>query len=94
MQKLVQSIVEKTGISEAQAQSALETTLTTLKGKLPASIGNQLEGLLTDKEFDFKAVVNEKISELKVEATEKLEDLKEEAAEKFEDLKEGFKKMF
>lgn len=94
MQAIIQSIVEKAGISEAQAKLALETTLNAIKAKMPTSIGNQMEGLLTGKEFDFKPVVNEKVTELKNEAAEKLEELKEEATEKFEDIKEGLKRMF
>ena len=95
----------KAGISEAQAKTAFETALSAIKTKLPESVSGQVDNLLAGKEFDYKAVLNDKLSELKGEATEKLEDikesatetfanLKEDAAEKFDDLKEGFKKMF
>ncbi len=94
MQEIIQSIVEKAGISEIQAKAALETALSAIKAKMPHSVANQMDGLLAGKEFDYKAVVSEKVTEFKEEAAEKFEDLKEEAAEKFEDLKEGLKKMF
>jgi threonine aldolase len=94
MQTVIQSIVEKAGITEAQAGIALETTLEALKAKFPPSIAHQLEGMLENKEFDFKPVVHEKLNELKDEAAEKLEDLQKEASVKIEELKESLRKIF
>jgi hypothetical protein len=105
MQAVIQTIVEKAGITPEQAQMAFDATLSAVKTKLPASVSNQMDGLLAGKEFDYKAVMTDKLQDLKEDAAEKLddiregaaetfEDLKEEAAEKFASLKEGIKKIF
>ena len=94
MQEIIQSIVAKTGISQAQAEAALEVALSSVKTKLPDSVASQLDGLMAGKEFDFKAVLSDKIGDLRDDAAAKLEDLKEGAADKFEDIKEGLKRMF
>lgn len=52
MEKLIQSIVEKTGISPENAQTAITTVLNSLKDKLPAGIGDKLSSLLQDKDGD------------------------------------------
>ena len=46
MDELVKLVVEKTGISESQAQKAITTVLNFLKQKLPAPIASQIDGLL------------------------------------------------
>ncbi|QHT69725.1 hypothetical protein GXP67_25300 [Rhodocytophaga rosea] len=105
MQAVIQTIVEKTGITPEQAKTAFDAAFAAIKTKLPDSVSNQMDGLLEGKEFDYKAVMADKIQDLKEEAAEKLdniregaaetlEDLKEEAAEKFASLKEGIKKIF
>jgi hypothetical protein len=44
---LVQLIQEKTGISEEQAQGALNTVVGFLKEKLPEPISGQIDGLIS-----------------------------------------------
>jgi hypothetical protein len=44
---LVELIQEKTGISEDQAQGALNTVVGFLKEKLPAPISGQIDGLVS-----------------------------------------------
>ncbi|MBX0327060.1 DUF2267 domain-containing protein [Oscillochloris sp. ZM17-4] len=44
---LVQLIQEKTGISEEQAQGALNTVVGFLKEKLPEPIAGQIDGLVS-----------------------------------------------
>ena len=46
MDELIKQVVERTGISEAQAQTAVTTVLGFLKDKLPAPIAGQLDGFL------------------------------------------------
>jgi hypothetical protein len=46
MDALVELVVEKTGISDAQARKAVETILDFLKEKLPSPIGDNLDNLL------------------------------------------------
>jgi hypothetical protein len=46
MDELVKQVVERTGISEAQAQTAVTTVLGFLKNRLPAPIAGQLDGVL------------------------------------------------
>lgn len=46
MEQLIKQITERTGISEQQAQQAVETVLTFLKGRLPAPLASQLDNAL------------------------------------------------
>jgi uncharacterized protein (DUF2267 family) len=46
MEQLVKQITERTGISEQQAQQAVETVLTFLKGRLPTPLAAQLDNAL------------------------------------------------
>jgi len=46
MDELVKLVSKKTGISEAQAKQAVETVIGYLKGKLPAPIASQIDGIL------------------------------------------------
>jgi hypothetical protein len=46
MDELVSLVVEKTGISEEQAQGAVDTVLDYLKEKLPAPIAGQIDNFI------------------------------------------------
>ncbi|MEN8097717.1 MAG: DUF2267 domain-containing protein [Chloroflexota bacterium] len=46
MDELVKLVTEKTGISEAQAQQAVEMVLKFVKDKLPPELGDTLDSLL------------------------------------------------
>ena len=46
MEELVRQVAERTGISEAQAQTAVITVLGFLKTRLPEPIAGHLDGLL------------------------------------------------
>ena len=46
MEDLIRQVVERTGISEAQAQTAVTTVLGFVKTRLPEPIAGQLDGLL------------------------------------------------
>lgn len=46
MDELIKQVVERTGISEQQARSAVETVLGFLKTRLPEPIAGQLDGLV------------------------------------------------
>ncbi len=46
MDELVKQITERTGISAAQAQTAVDTVLGFLKNRLPASLAGQLDALI------------------------------------------------
>ena len=46
MDELIQQITSKTGISEANARSAVETVVNFLKTKLPAPLAGQIDGAL------------------------------------------------
>jgi uncharacterized protein (DUF2267 family) len=46
MDELVKLVADKVGISEAQAQQAVETVLGFLKEKLPEPIAGQVEAVL------------------------------------------------
>jgi len=45
MEALIKMVSEKTGISEAQATTAVNTVVTFLKDKMPAGIGAQVNRL-------------------------------------------------
>lgn len=46
MDELIKLVVAKTGISEAQAKTAVETVVTFLKQKLPAPLASQVDSAL------------------------------------------------
>ncbi len=46
MDPLIQQIVQRTGISEAQARQAVEAVVGHLKGRLPAPLAGQLDKLI------------------------------------------------
>ena len=46
MEELIKQVVERTGISEEQARTAVQTVLGHLQNNLPAGISQQLGGLL------------------------------------------------
>ena len=45
MDELIKQVVEKTGISEEQARTAVNTVMSFLKTKLPEPIAGQLDNL-------------------------------------------------
>jgi hypothetical protein len=46
MEELIRQVAERTGISEAQAQTAVTTVLGFIKGRLPEPLAGQLDGFL------------------------------------------------
>jgi hypothetical protein len=46
MDELVKQVTQRTGISEAQARTAVDTVVGFLKQRLPEPIGGQLDSLL------------------------------------------------
>jgi hypothetical protein len=46
MDELIRQVVEKTGISETQARTAVETVAGFLKERLPAPVAGQVDGAL------------------------------------------------
>jgi len=46
MNELVQLLMEKTGLSQEQAQQVVGTVMNYLKGKLPGSLGSHLDSFL------------------------------------------------
>lgn len=46
-EQIVQQIVEKTGISQEQAETAFDTVVTFLKSKLPEPLAGQIDGALS-----------------------------------------------
>ena len=49
MKELIKVIVQKTGISEENAQKAVQVTLGFLKTKLPAPVAAQLDSFLSTR---------------------------------------------
>lgn len=46
MDELIKQVTEKTGISESQARTAVETVVGFLKNRLPAPIAGQVDALV------------------------------------------------
>jgi hypothetical protein len=46
MEQLIKVVSEKSGISEAQAKTAVDAVVTFLKDKMPAGIGSQVESFV------------------------------------------------
>jgi hypothetical protein len=46
MDELIKSVVQRTGIGEDKARMAVDTVIGFLKGRLPAPIASQLDGVL------------------------------------------------
>ena len=46
MEQLIKMVSEKTGISEAQATTAVNTVVGFLKDKMPAGLGSQIESMI------------------------------------------------
>ncbi|HEX3559715.1 MAG TPA: hypothetical protein VHU19_10960 [Pyrinomonadaceae bacterium] len=46
MDELIKQVIEKTGISEAQARTSVETVVGFLKERLPAPVAGHLDGAL------------------------------------------------
>lgn len=46
MENLIRLVTEKTGISESQAKSAVQTVVSFLKDKMPGGIGGQVESFI------------------------------------------------
>ncbi|MEO8087981.1 MAG: hypothetical protein ABI763_14245 [Bacteroidota bacterium] len=46
MEALIKMVSEKTGITEAQATTAVNTVVTFLKDKMPAGVGSQVESFM------------------------------------------------
>jgi uncharacterized protein (DUF2267 family) len=51
MDELIKQVSQKVGISEKQAQQAVETVMDFLKDKLPAPIASQVESALSGGEM-------------------------------------------
>jgi hypothetical protein len=46
MEELIKLVSQKAGLPEDKAKVAVETVITFLKGKLPAPVASQIDGLL------------------------------------------------
>jgi len=46
MESIIKMVCEKTGISESQAKTAVETVVSFLKDKMPGGIGAQVESFV------------------------------------------------
>jgi hypothetical protein len=55
MKELINTIVQKTGISQENAQKSVQVTLGFLKTKLPAPLGAQLDSFLIGNPVPFVA---------------------------------------
>lgn len=78
-----QQIMDRTGLDETKALSAIAIVMDTLKGRLPDAIASQLDGVLTGTEFSYKELMEDK-----------LEEMKDSLGEKFQDVKSGTQHLF
>ncbi|WP_026898988.1 hypothetical protein [Daejeonella oryzae] len=62
MDQLIKMVSEKTGISESQATTAVQTVVSFLKDKMPAGMGSQLDSLIKgDSAADLTGGLKDKI---------------------------------
>ena len=64
MESIIKMVCEKTGISESQAKTAVETVVSFLKDKMPGGIGAQVESFVnsgTDSLGDLAGGLKDKI---------------------------------
>jgi len=52
MDEIVQEIVQKTGLPEAQAREVVQTVVNAIKQKLPPAIAAQVDGFLNSQQAD------------------------------------------
>ncbi len=52
MDQLVQQVVQRTGLPEAQAREAVQTVVDFIKQKLPPPIAAQVDGFLNSQQAD------------------------------------------
>jgi uncharacterized protein (DUF2267 family) len=64
MDELIKQVVQKAGVSEDQAQQAVETVLDFLKEKLPAPIATQIEAVLSGGEMPDLGDIGKKLGGL------------------------------
>ena len=64
MNELIQNIVQRTGIPEDKARTAVEMVVSHLKGKLPAPISSQLDSYLSGGAEGAKSSVTGMVSGL------------------------------
>ena len=57
MNELIQQIVQRTGIPQDKAQTAIEMVISHLKGRLPAPIASQLDNYVSGAEGGTKSSV-------------------------------------
>jgi len=50
MEEIVRAVAQKTGISETQARTAVETVVNFIKNKLPAPVAGQIDNAIGGKE--------------------------------------------
>ena len=54
---LIQIVADKAGISHEQAETAIEAVVGSVKDKLPAGMGEQVEKMIKGGEFDPSALL-------------------------------------
>ena len=54
---LIQIVADKAGISHEQAEQAIEAVVGSVKDKLPAGMGEQVEKMIKGGEFDASALL-------------------------------------
>ncbi len=85
MEKLINDICEKTGISTQQAEQAIKVVSDSLKSKLPYVLHRQIDNLIAGGTLS--AGVKEKLSELKNDAEDAALKVGKAASEMAEDVK-------
>ncbi|MDX2063775.1 MAG: hypothetical protein SFY70_11985 [Bacteroidia bacterium] len=83
LQEVKQQIMERTGLPEDKALSAIAIVMDTLKSRLPDGIASQLDGVLTGQEFSYKELMGDKFDEMK-----------DSLGDKFDDVKDGTQQFF
>lgn len=77
LQEVKNQIMDRTGLDEQKALSAIAIVMDALKSKLPDSIASQLDGVLTgEDEFSYKEIMDDKLKEMQGTLGDKFNDVK------------------
>jgi hypothetical protein len=79
-------LMERTGLDEKHALSAIAIVVDALKSKLPDTIASQLDGVMTGEEFSYKEMMGDKFDEMKDVLGDKFDDVKEGTSHFFQKL--------
>ncbi len=90
MEKLINELINKAGLTEEQANKAVETVSGFLKDRVPSGFRTQIDNLLKGEKLSDS--VKESLMDSAVNAKEKIEDVMKDVGDVTEDAIQNIKK--